>query len=243
MLSIAACSRLPEEKQTLVHHMAVFEADGVTCREGCDAESLDDMRVAIAAADPEGVIRWIRDQFEDGTGPRAAAMYMGWPDERIWREWTWTRLQRDEISLRAGEENFHYETKPLWYWVHQSRAYLSRIDWEGREDWRRNVPFLELTVHPFVSGESVMYVHRGRSNAELVLLDLESGRLTDKVMLPAPNWAISSSNSYLEAPYLWRRWVVLPLRTPSPADDGESEIAPTGIVVVELAEGHFDPPV
>lgn len=225
-----------------------FEENGWTCRDCDDTADLAAMREAVAAGRRVNMVAWYAEHLVNPPkadtvriviAPEGAPLPAPGEPIQLTAEQEWNRidslLHRDQYQLLTPRGLFSYERKPLWYWVHVSRSYVTRLDEEGRRMWRRTIPILRLPIWPLTAGDRFVYVSDGLDGAFMVAVELASGRV-GTYPLPVETRELWPVGVPSILPYIWGRFVVLPLHREHPGLGGSAGHASVcGYLVVELA--------
>lgn len=180
MFTLPAC-RVPYEQPLVPQAEYIFDPGGSRLLVGPRGDDLTRVRAVIAERHTIDWKRWLAERFSCAEE---------W-EQRMWQFDPKGPLTPD-LGLCFSGFLFRSERGILHYKAQRSRFidgynhYLSWRSTDGKNRWRRRVPFIEVPVYPFVVGDWVMYI-TGRHGAHLLLvISLRSGKILLKYDVTEP---------------------------------------------------------
>jgi hypothetical protein len=175
ILVLAGAAVVPaDEPQSLIEMVWVLDPSGTKCLTCPDGVVPDEVRSVVEASDLVSFRTWIHDRFSYGHEDMATSRPSDPSGDRFS---FWMDLGG---GVRFQERGFsvHYEQFRCWLWdCYKPRMW--RIDGSGARVWKRKVPFAVAPVEPFVVGDFILYIGGYTKVEELVILDVDTGRVVE----------------------------------------------------------------
>ena len=164
------------DASSLIEEVYVLDAEGEHCLSCPDGVVPTEVTQVIGAADAETIGGWIQRRFSFRTEQFNSSFKSGDP---IKHGLGMRMGEMGGVSFHGDGYTIHYESIPCWVWD----CYKPRMWREDRPDswvWRRKVPFAHAPIYPFVVGDYVLFVGQSSGTYDLVILDVNTGRVVEQ---------------------------------------------------------------
>jgi hypothetical protein len=164
-----------EQPQSLIERVFVLDPTATRCENCPGGDVPKEIQQIVSAADIGAYGMWIKRSFD---------LNEVWWDARLNRGDATRIYNHFDMDTDGGVRfqgrgfRIEFEKFDCWIWdCYKPRMW--RIDDSGIRRWKRKVPFARAPVEPFVVGDYVLYVGGFTSVEELVIVDVDTGRVVE----------------------------------------------------------------